>query len=116
MASLSVAYACRSCLLHYSIDSRCEVSVFSFMLTTFLMIHYSRLNKAKEARCKAEGIDESRWEEFKDMGDDSPLYRCECVGRHFEFGLFLTKSPVLLAIASEEYEAWFSYIISLRIM
>ena len=39
------------------------------------MWDYRRLNRAKEARCKAEGIDESRWEEFVEMGSESPLFR-----------------------------------------
>lgn len=39
------------------------------------MWDYRRLNRAKEAQCKAEGIDESRWEEFVEMGSESPLFR-----------------------------------------
>jgi hypothetical protein len=39
------------------------------------MWNFNRLNKKKEARCLAEGITEDRSDEFKDMGDASPLFR-----------------------------------------
>ncbi|CAA7260730.1 unnamed protein product [Cyclocybe aegerita] len=39
------------------------------------MYDFNRQNKLKEARCRAENIDESREEEFKEMGNDSPLFR-----------------------------------------
>ena len=47
----------------------------SILCTAFAMWDYRRLNRAKEAQCKAEGIDESRWEEFVEMGSESPLFR-----------------------------------------
>ncbi|KAI5831300.1 MFS general substrate transporter [Schizophyllum commune Tattone D] len=47
----------------------------SILCTAFAMWDYRRLNRAKEARCKAEGIEESRWEEFVEMGSESPLFR-----------------------------------------
>lgn len=40
------------------------------------MWDYNRINKEKEALCLREGIDESRRDEFKDMGNESPLFRC----------------------------------------
>jgi hypothetical protein len=39
------------------------------------MWNFNRLNKQKEAQCLAEGITEDRSDEFKDMGDASPLFR-----------------------------------------
>jgi hypothetical protein len=39
------------------------------------MWDYNRLNKQKEAQCEAENITDSRRDEFKDMGDSSPLFR-----------------------------------------
>jgi hypothetical protein len=39
------------------------------------MYDFDKQNKLKEARCIAEGIDESHEEEFKDQGNDSPLFR-----------------------------------------
>jgi hypothetical protein len=39
------------------------------------MWDYDRLNKKKEAHCQAEGLTDSRRDEFKDMGDASPLFR-----------------------------------------
>jgi hypothetical protein len=39
------------------------------------MWDYNKHNKANIARCQAEGIDESRAEEFKKLGNESPLFR-----------------------------------------
>ncbi|KIM45557.1 hypothetical protein M413DRAFT_430226 [Hebeloma cylindrosporum] len=39
------------------------------------MYDFNKQNRLKEARCIAEGIDESREHEFKDQGNDSPLFR-----------------------------------------
>jgi hypothetical protein len=39
------------------------------------MWDFNRLNKKKEARCLAEGITEERSDEFRNMGDASPLFR-----------------------------------------
>jgi hypothetical protein len=39
------------------------------------MWNYNRLNKEKEAQCLAENITDDRKDEFKDMGDASPLFR-----------------------------------------
>jgi hypothetical protein len=39
------------------------------------MWDYNRLNKQKIAQCERENIDSSRQEEFKDMGNESPLFR-----------------------------------------
>ncbi|KAG2363325.1 MFS general substrate transporter [Suillus spraguei] len=47
----------------------------SILLSLFAMWDYGRLNKKKEAQCQAEGLTDSRSNEFKDMGDDSPLFR-----------------------------------------
>jgi MFS family permease len=47
----------------------------SIILSFFAMWNYSRLNKQKEALCAREGITASREDEFKDMADDSPLFR-----------------------------------------
>ncbi|KAF7321945.1 hypothetical protein MKEN_00717000 [Mycena kentingensis (nom. inval.)] len=48
---------------------------FSIMLSAFCMWDYSRVNKQREAYCKENGIDESRREEFTEMGSESPLFR-----------------------------------------
>ena len=45
------------------------------ILSLFAMWDYNRLNKQKEALCAKEGITNDRADEFKDMGDDSPLFR-----------------------------------------
>ncbi|KAG2148656.1 MFS general substrate transporter [Suillus bovinus] len=47
----------------------------SILLSLFAMWDYRRLNKKKEAQCKAEGLSDSRKHEFRDMGDASPLFR-----------------------------------------
>jgi hypothetical protein len=50
-------------------------AIFSILLTIITMWNYNRLNKQKEAQCEREGIDSSRRDEFKDMGNESPLFR-----------------------------------------
>ncbi|KAJ8588252.1 MFS general substrate transporter [Rhizopogon salebrosus TDB-379] len=47
----------------------------SILLSLFAMWDFNRLNKKKEARCLAEGITEERSDEFRNMGDASPLFR-----------------------------------------
>ncbi|KAH8832715.1 major facilitator superfamily domain-containing protein [Flagelloscypha sp. PMI_526] len=48
---------------------------FSILLSCFTMFEYNRLNRKKQALCAKEGIDESQMENFKDMGNESPLFR-----------------------------------------
>lgn len=40
------------------------------------MVTYYRLNKQKERQCREEGIDHTHASRFREMGDDSPLFRC----------------------------------------
>ncbi|TFK44118.1 major facilitator superfamily domain-containing protein [Crucibulum laeve] len=47
----------------------------SILLSCFAMWDYNRLNKKKKEICTREGIDPSKNEEFRQMGNDSPLYR-----------------------------------------
>ncbi|KAG0699255.1 major facilitator superfamily domain-containing protein [Suillus ampliporus] len=47
----------------------------AIVMSLFAMWNYNRLNKKKEAQCLAENITNDREHEFKDMGDDSPLFR-----------------------------------------
>jgi MFS family permease len=47
----------------------------SIILSFFAMWDYNRLNQQKEALCAREGITSDREDEFRDMGDDSPLFR-----------------------------------------
>ncbi|KAG1871251.1 MFS general substrate transporter [Suillus subalutaceus] len=47
----------------------------SILLSLFAMWDYGRLNKKKKAQCQAQGLTDSRRDEFKDMGDASPLFR-----------------------------------------
>ncbi|RDB16719.1 hypothetical protein Hypma_002552 [Hypsizygus marmoreus] len=47
----------------------------SIILSCFAMWDYNRLNKKKIEQCEREGIDASRRDEFKDMGNESPLFR-----------------------------------------
>ncbi|KAJ8583660.1 MFS general substrate transporter [Rhizopogon salebrosus TDB-379] len=46
----------------------------SIVTSAFGMWNYNRLNKEKEAQCLAENITDDRKDEFKDMGDASPLF------------------------------------------
>jgi len=40
------------------------------------MLIYTGINKKRERLCKEQGIDETRRDEFSDLGDNSPLFRC----------------------------------------
>lgn len=44
-------------------------------MSCFAMWDYNRLNKKKEALCAREGITEARADEFRELGDESPLFR-----------------------------------------
>jgi len=48
---------------------------FSVVASLTLSWKYYSLNKEKEELCSRLGIDESRKDEFKEMGDCSPLFR-----------------------------------------
>jgi hypothetical protein len=69
----------------------CLVGVI--VLCMFAMWDFNRHNKLNIARCEAEKIDESRTDEFKKLGNDSPLFRWaqpppfECI--------MLTSPPVI---------------------
>jgi hypothetical protein len=47
----------------------------AFTAAGFTWWNLARLNREKEALCKAEGITDARKSEFRDMGDASPLFR-----------------------------------------
>ncbi|KAJ2912718.1 hypothetical protein MD484_g7692, partial [Candolleomyces efflorescens] len=47
----------------------------SITLSAFAMWDYNRLNKRNQAICERDGIDENHREDFKDVGNDSPLFR-----------------------------------------
>jgi len=47
----------------------------SIISSSILMWRYSVINREKEELCAREGIDDSRKDEFRDMGDESPLFR-----------------------------------------
>jgi len=47
----------------------------SIIMSTFAVWDYDRINKKKEEQCKREGITADRTEEFRSMGDGSPLFR-----------------------------------------
>ncbi|KAH6883728.1 major facilitator superfamily domain-containing protein [Coprinopsis sp. MPI-PUGE-AT-0042] len=47
----------------------------SITLSCFAMWKYNRLNKRNERICQEQGIDDSRRDEFKNVGNDSPLFR-----------------------------------------
>ncbi|KZP18813.1 MFS general substrate transporter [Athelia psychrophila] len=47
----------------------------TIILSAVAMWDYNRLNKQKDALCLREGITEARADEFREMGDDSPLFR-----------------------------------------
>lgn len=45
------------------------------ILSSIGMFEFWRMNRKKRAYCSKEGIDSSRYEEFAELGDRSPLYR-----------------------------------------
>jgi hypothetical protein len=47
----------------------------AFTAAGFTWWNLARLNREKEALCKAEGITDARKSEFREMGDASPLFR-----------------------------------------
>jgi len=47
----------------------------TILLSAFAMWDYNRINKQKEELCREHGITEDQRDEFRDMGDESPLYR-----------------------------------------
>ncbi|KAN0091265.1 Major facilitator superfamily domain containing protein [Tylopilus felleus] len=47
----------------------------SILLSAFAMWDYNRINQQKEEQCRQGGITEDRKDEFRNMGDESPLYR-----------------------------------------
>ena len=62
-------------------------------LSAFAMWDYNRLNKRNQAICERDGIDEKHREDFKDVGNDSPLFRYEffrlmCTKAYNAHGLF----------------------------
>ena len=59
--------------LGHGIILGCLVGVIVLCLAA--MWDFKRHNKLNIARCEAEGIDESREDEFKKLGNDSPLFR-----------------------------------------
>ncbi|KAG9310786.1 hypothetical protein JVU11DRAFT_8635 [Chiua virens] len=48
---------------------------FSMLLTLIAMWNYDRINKLKEKTCREYGITDDNKHEFKNDGDDSPLFR-----------------------------------------
>ncbi|KAF9467417.1 major facilitator superfamily domain-containing protein [Collybia nuda] len=48
---------------------------FAMILTVFSMWNFKRINKERDALCQREGIDDSRRQEFAEMGSESPLFR-----------------------------------------
>ncbi|KAH7888879.1 major facilitator superfamily domain-containing protein [Phlebopus sp. FC_14] len=47
----------------------------SILLSLVAMWDYNRINKLKDAQCREQGITNDRRDEFKNMGDASPLFR-----------------------------------------
>ena len=49
--------------------------MISIFLSAFAMWDYNRINKQKEEQCCKGGTTEDRKDEFRDVGDQSPLFR-----------------------------------------
>ena len=48
----------------------------SALLSAVGMLEFHRLNLENQQKCDKEGITKDRMEEFREMGDKSPLYQC----------------------------------------
>jgi hypothetical protein len=62
---------------HFHVGHGTILGVLSLSITLsfFAMWNYNRLNKQKEALCLNQGITAEQEDEFRNMGDDSPLFR-----------------------------------------
>jgi len=47
----------------------------AIFVTLFIMWDFQRLNKARDAYCASHGLDESRRDEYAELGSESPLFR-----------------------------------------
>ena len=61
--------------LIFAITCALTTLMISILLSAFAMWDYNRINKQKEEQCREGGITEDREDEFRDMGDQSPLFR-----------------------------------------
>ena len=57
---------------HYLFADHLTISI---LLSAFSMWNYNRINEQKEEQCREGGITEDRKDEFRNMGDHSPLFR-----------------------------------------
>jgi len=51
----------------------------SVLLSLFAMWDYNRLNERNIAICQRDGIDDKHQENYRDVGNDSPLFRYAAV-------------------------------------
>ena len=49
--------------------------MISILLSTFAMWNYNRINQQKEEQCREGGITKDSKDDFRNMGDASPLFR-----------------------------------------
>ncbi|KAI9566945.1 major facilitator superfamily domain-containing protein [Boletus coccyginus] len=60
---------------HVGLEITMALMSSSILLTLFAMWNYDRLNKQKEKLCAEHGITDDQKGEFREDGDDSPLFR-----------------------------------------
>ncbi|KAI9568277.1 major facilitator superfamily domain-containing protein [Boletus coccyginus] len=60
---------------HVGLEISMALMSFSILLTSFAMWDYNRINKQKERFCSEHGITHDHKDQFRDDGDDSPLFR-----------------------------------------
>lgn len=68
-----------------------------------MMFTYNRINKQRDEQCRREKIDESRREEFKNMGDASPLFRWESSAKHSLISLDIVTNVTFIL---DRYTLW----------
>ena len=49
--------------------------IISMLMSAFAMWDYNRINRQKEEQCRQYRITEMQENEFRHMGDESPLFR-----------------------------------------
>lgn len=68
----------RSAWCKSGILSRLPCSLFlSILGSSIMMWHLSRINRQKEEECTARNIDHSQWAQYRELGNESPLWRYE---------------------------------------
>lgn len=53
-----------------------HLTSYRILVSSLAMVTYHYLNKHKKYQCREEGIDRTQAGRYREIGDDSPLFRC----------------------------------------